>query len=893
VRANLGSTPVQEAPPPAVGRILDSGIFDKEYYEVQRGRSFDSLIDAVRDFVRVGHREGMSPHPLLEPEWVLGERPRQRPNAVIQYLEGAAGGAGPLFDDSVYRAHAPEADPHPGGALGRFLVDATDADVLPAPSGRFGGQVTLGEARQVALESARRHAHDEALRSVERRGRWDESRDAAFLAEWRGRPHDRLAGTPAVTVVMPVRNRRDQVLEAIASVQAQSFDDWELVVVDDGSTDDTPDRIERVAAEDARIRLVRAEATGVSAARNAGIERARGRWLAFLDSDNTWVPYFLEVMVAGLDGQGLQAGHAIVDTGPDSSEGADRRHLCFDGGLEHLLVRNHIDLNALMVRTSVVREIGGFDEELRRWVDHDLAIRIARRVPIPLVPFVAVHYDHSNDAPDRITTTEPDYWELVVLGKNHVDWNAVTSGVAEREPGLVSVCVATVGDWTRTRRAVDAVLAEADRNDAAPAFEVVLLVNGSRRSVEAILRASYAGEQRVRFVTLPRNMSFGISANVLFGASRGETVVFLDNDTEVLDGWLEALVAPLADPAVSGAQALLLHPDGSVQHAGWAFPGGGRLPSPFLAGLPVDDAAAASPIELRAICASALAVRATDFARWHGFDPRFDNGWEDVDLCLRVGESEGGRFVVADRARVVHHQRPVSAGRLDRHRANNRTFLTQWGDRARHSDLDLLARLGYRVPHFTAGPAHTPDDVRIPVPALTRIPRTIESGPRAGEAVLRWALKTSVPLRHRGTSSELELAERLAGQLTALGQDVVIDRLETHQRASGHLDDIALAFRGGSPVHDEPGAINLAWLLESGPALSVHELLRYDGLVTLDGRGATWWSNDEAAEARASLLEVAAQRPDDAALAALAEVLLDHALDLRRRRDDAHDFARS
>src|SRR5690348_487208 len=95
--------------------------------------------------------------------------------------------------------------------------------------------------------------------------------------------------TPDVTIVIPTYNRAQLLARAVASVQAQSHGTWELVVVDDGSTDSTVADVTAMAAADPRIRLVANTGRhGPSGARNAGMAKAQAAWIAFLDSDDTW-----------------------------------------------------------------------------------------------------------------------------------------------------------------------------------------------------------------------------------------------------------------------------------------------------------------------------------------------------------------------------------------------------------------------------------------------------------------------------------------------------------------------------------------------------------------------------------------------------------------------------
>jgi glycosyltransferase involved in cell wall biosynthesis len=118
-----------------------------------------------------------------------------------------------------------------------------------------------------------------------------------------------------VSVVVPTYNRRETIQAAIASVQRQTFADWELIVVDDGSTDDTAALIE---GSDPRLVLIRQKNQGVNAARNAALLRARGRYIAFLDSDDEWLPHHLELSVAffrAFPGEDFLSGEFSEDGG--------------------------------------------------------------------------------------------------------------------------------------------------------------------------------------------------------------------------------------------------------------------------------------------------------------------------------------------------------------------------------------------------------------------------------------------------------------------------------------------------------------------------------------------------------------------------------------------------
>lgn len=190
-----------------------------------------------------------------------------------------------------------------------------------------------------------------------------------------------------VSVIIPTHNRADLVSEAVASVLAQSFRDFELIVVDDGSSDDT---VEALAPYVSRLRLLRRESRGgVSAARNMGIAAARGEWLAFLDSDDLWRPEKLVRQMAYLaahpDMLLCQTGETWVRRGIRVNQPLTHRKIggrIFFESLERCLVSP----SAVILHRRLLTQHGGFDEDLAAAEDYDLWLRLAWRYEVGLVP---------------------------------------------------------------------------------------------------------------------------------------------------------------------------------------------------------------------------------------------------------------------------------------------------------------------------------------------------------------------------------------------------------------------------------------------------------------------------------------------------------------------------
>jgi glycosyltransferase involved in cell wall biosynthesis len=190
---------------------------------------------------------------------------------------------------------------------------------------------------------------------------------------------------PQVSVIIPTFNRARYLAEAVDSVLAQPFRDYELIVVDDGSTDETP---QLLTGYGHAIRVLRQDNQGVSAARNAGLVVARGELIAFLDSDDLWLPgkLYRQVEFFSLHPDALicQTEEIWVKNGHRVNPG--RRHrkrggMIFEPSLELCLVSP----SAVMMRRELFDRVGNFDESLPACEDYDLWLRVSSRFPVELI----------------------------------------------------------------------------------------------------------------------------------------------------------------------------------------------------------------------------------------------------------------------------------------------------------------------------------------------------------------------------------------------------------------------------------------------------------------------------------------------------------------------------
>lgn len=187
-----------------------------------------------------------------------------------------------------------------------------------------------------------------------------------------------------VTAVIPTFDRAAMLAEAVSSALGQEGPGLELVVVDDGSTDDTPAVLERFG--DTRLRVARTENRGVAAARNLGVSMARGRYVAFLDSDDMWLPGKLARQLDYLRETGLQACQTQEIWMRGGRRVNPRRiHLKKDGDFfSAALALCLVSPSSVMIEREYFERLGGFDVGLPACEDYDLWLRMLLRGPIGL-----------------------------------------------------------------------------------------------------------------------------------------------------------------------------------------------------------------------------------------------------------------------------------------------------------------------------------------------------------------------------------------------------------------------------------------------------------------------------------------------------------------------------
>jgi glycosyltransferase involved in cell wall biosynthesis len=224
---------------------------------------------------------------------------------------------------------------------------------------------------------------------------------------------------PVVSIVMPAFNRERFIAAAIDSVLAQTFTDWELLIIDDGSSDGTPAIAGRYVERDARIHLTRQANSGVTVARNTAIRRARGRYVAFLDSDDLWPPGKLERQVGAFDAHPdaafIYTGYVLMneDGTPRRTVRPDRR---WQGDIHRKLwlEDNEILGPTVMVATAMLSRVGLFDEALKGAENLDLRLKLSKLGPVFYVDDALYRYrKHADTLTSRTELMDEQQLRLI------------------------------------------------------------------------------------------------------------------------------------------------------------------------------------------------------------------------------------------------------------------------------------------------------------------------------------------------------------------------------------------------------------------------------------------------------------------------------------------------
>lgn len=488
-----------------------------------------------------------------------------------------------------------------------------------------------------------------------------------------------MTGTPVAprfSILTPVYNTPQAALdEMIGSVRAQTLGDWELVLVDDRSTEPhVRPTLQRARIEDPRIRVVcREENGGIVATSNDALEAARGEFVVLLDHDDMLAPTALEHVSAVL-------GEAVdyVYTDEDKIDASGRHYDTFakpewsPERLRHQMYTGHLSV----LRAELVRAVGGFLPAFEGSQDHDLVLRVTEKArEIVHVPEVLYHWRVVPGSAAGDPDAKPYAW---IAGRDAVQAHLDRLGLSARAelgevPGLyrierrmdpqrsISVVIPTRGGtglvWGERRcfvlEAVRSLLAHTSHKNV----EIVVVHDLVTPPAVLTELQEIAGAQLV-LVPFEGEFNFSKKCNEGFLAATGDIIVLMNDDVEaVADDVLEKLVTPLEEPDVGLTGARLLFSDTSLQHAGHVYFKDVIFHSFF--GWPSDAYGPFSALRLNreasGLTAACIAVRREDYMLVGGMSEALPVNFNDVDFSRKL-RAQGLRLVWVWEATLFHFE---------------------------------------------------------------------------------------------------------------------------------------------------------------------------------------------------------------------------------------------
>ena len=276
---------------------------------------------------------------------------------------------------------------------------------------------------------------------------------------------------PIVSVITSTYNRSEKLIRAINSVIDQSFEDWEMIVVDDASTDDTEDRVGEI--DDDRVKYIKLGKNFGNDTRpkNTGIMTAKGRYIAFLDDDNVYRKDHLQALVSAMEKSNVDCVYGDRFLTVDGEPQGLGVYSEYNPML--LLVRNYIDTSDVLMKRETIFDLGGFDENYKKYIDWNLWVRAAKaNKKFQRVPLVLTDYyidDDSKSKREEDTVNNMPAW-------NPMDCEVRLDYLGKKEPLKVAIFSLTYDRLEYTKECFDSMYKTAGY----PIDVHVIVDNGSK-----------------------------------------------------------------------------------------------------------------------------------------------------------------------------------------------------------------------------------------------------------------------------------------------------------------------------------------------------------------------------------------------------------------------------
>ena len=543
---------------------------------------------------------------------------------------------------------------------------------------------------------------------------------------------DALKYRPLISIIVPTYNTPKIFFEEmVESVLSQTYDNWELILVDDASPDEsTRELIKEFIKKDARIVHKFLETNHhIAGATNEGIKMAKGEFVSLFDHDDILWPNALYEVVKALN---HDKKLNFIYTDEDKIDGDNRfshKDLFFkpDWNPELLRSVNYIT-HFTTIRKSVLDEFGYEDGSYNGTQDWELFLRITRNIDaktIYHVPTIVYSWRVHDKSTAKSVSVKPYVFEaqekalkddLVARGiKNAVPirdkkTNYWTIRYGVNGDPLVSIVIPSKNLYSMTKKCIDSIYQKSTYKN----FEVIIVDTGSDDkkvlSWYEQAKQQYKNFKVVSFVE--EKFSYAKSCNYGATQAKGDFLLMLNNDIEVLTpDWIEQMVGYAQQPEVGAVGVKLYYPDKkSIQHAGVGVGVGGCGANMFQLSKDDDPFTLNQSVMLKcvrntsAVTAACALFRTEVFNEVGGFQEKYRINYNDVDLCLRLVEA-GYRNVYLPQVSLIHYE-SISRG-LPNTKGHDgsefdlaqRTFKKEWNKYIEH-DPALNPNISRNTPYF-------------------------------------------------------------------------------------------------------------------------------------------------------------------------------------------------
>ena len=454
-----------------------------------------------------------------------------------------------------------------------------------------------------------------------------------------------LASQPLISILTPVFDTPLPWLrEAVESVLAQVYENWELVLIDDGSTaTDLLGALPGVAARDRRIRLVRLEShQGISAALNKGLDVAEGQWLTFLDHDDVLEPDALFQNVKLIqENPGLDLIYSDEDKLTET--GFDSPILKPDWSPDFFLSCNYL-CHMIFMRHDLVREVGGFQPQFDGSQDYDLLLRVTERTNrIHHIPRVLYHWRRSENSSSSDVRQKPGQleasWRAIEAHLERrgepahvtVDWRTHAFCVRREllEPIKISVIIPSCPSPESLKGFVENLISKTSY----PNYEIVIVQVGERDKV-------HEDCADFRVLHFPHATNASAAKNYAVQQTDSPWLLFLDAAVKPIEAdWVTIMAEHVQRPEVGAVGARLINPIGTIEHAGLVLGVNGVAQSAFH-GFPAEHSGVNRQLRMvrnySAVSGACMLTRRDVFQQTGGFDETLSHEFAEIDLCLKM-----------------------------------------------------------------------------------------------------------------------------------------------------------------------------------------------------------------------------------------------------------------